>query len=325
MSSIFLSYNHADKPFARRLAQDLEASGVRVWLDELEMMIGDSLIEKISKAIDEMEYLGVILSPNSVKSRWVKEEVERAMNQQIDNKRIKVLPLLIEACELPWFLQGKLYADFTSPEQYEEELTKVLRRIQQEVPVANFFVETSISIEVLDDGFYIHSHKGETYKMPRVFPPISRSQSNNILKQIQYLNKINTFINVFATRYREFQALLTRCKHALEYAHSQRDSAGFQRLLYEAAYCLDEIMVSAKDLREVLGKLPRSVSRIGFIVVFLHIPFLLSAIKINMICDTKSINFQNALLLAEALQGHIERSVHILSLMFEKYFISREY
>jgi hypothetical protein len=47
MSSIFLSHNHADKPFVRRLAQDLQAAGARVWLDEAEMLIGDSLIKKI--------------------------------------------------------------------------------------------------------------------------------------------------------------------------------------------------------------------------------------------------------------------------------------
>jgi hypothetical protein len=42
--SIFLSHSSADKPFARRLAGDLRARGVRVWLDEAEIGIGDSLI-----------------------------------------------------------------------------------------------------------------------------------------------------------------------------------------------------------------------------------------------------------------------------------------
>jgi len=95
MSSIFLSHNHDDKPFVRRLAQDLQEAGARVWLDEAEMMIGDSLIEKIRQGIDEMEYLGVILSQNSVKSEWVKREVDVAMNQEIEGKRVKVLPLVI--------------------------------------------------------------------------------------------------------------------------------------------------------------------------------------------------------------------------------------
>ena len=47
MTSIFLSHSHVDKPFVRRLASDLIDSGVKVWLDEAEILIGDSLIEKI--------------------------------------------------------------------------------------------------------------------------------------------------------------------------------------------------------------------------------------------------------------------------------------
>ena len=71
MSSIFLSHNHDDKAFARRLAKDLQQAGIRVWFDEAELKIGDSLIEKIRQGIDEMEYVGVVLSPNSVESPWV--------------------------------------------------------------------------------------------------------------------------------------------------------------------------------------------------------------------------------------------------------------
>jgi hypothetical protein len=129
MSSIFLSHNHADKPFVRRLAQDLQAAGVRVWLDEAEMNIGDSLIEKIREGIDQIEYLGVVLSQNSVESQWVKREVDLAMNQEIEGKRVRVLPLVIDDCELPGFLKGKLYANFRAPNQYTEELAKILRRL----------------------------------------------------------------------------------------------------------------------------------------------------------------------------------------------------
>jgi tetratricopeptide (TPR) repeat protein len=133
MSSIFLSHNHADKPFARRLAQDLQAAGARVWLDEREIKLGDSLIEKIRQGIDEMEYFGAILSKHSVQSRWVQEELDTAMSLQIEGKRIKVLPLVIEDCELPGFLKGKLYADFRNKrrntKRYKEELEKILQRL----------------------------------------------------------------------------------------------------------------------------------------------------------------------------------------------------
>jgi hypothetical protein len=52
--SIFLSHAHEDKPFVRYLARHLTSHGVRVWVDEAEMGVGDSLLEKITTSIADM-------------------------------------------------------------------------------------------------------------------------------------------------------------------------------------------------------------------------------------------------------------------------------
>lgn len=127
--SIFLSHNWSDKEFARKLARSLTEEGVKVWIDEAEIQIGDSLISKIREGIDQMNYLGVILSPNSVKSEWVKREVDIAMNQEIEGKRVKVLPIVHKECDLPWFLKGKLYADFVDEDDYDNSLNLLLKRL----------------------------------------------------------------------------------------------------------------------------------------------------------------------------------------------------
>lgn len=128
--SIFLSHNWNDKPFARRLAADLSDLGVRVWLDEAEIQLGDSLIEKIRSGIDEVDFVAVILSPDSVQSSWVQHEIDVAMNQEIEGKSVKVLPLLYRKCELPGFLKGKLYADFSDDSKYQGSLGVLLRRLE---------------------------------------------------------------------------------------------------------------------------------------------------------------------------------------------------
>ena len=126
MPKIFLSHNHADKPFVRRLAVDLNKHKVGVWLDEAEIKVGDSLIQKISSAIETVDYLGVVLSPNSISSRWVQEELERALNLQISGSSLKILPILLSDCKLPVFLSGKLYADFRDNHQYDFALSRLL-------------------------------------------------------------------------------------------------------------------------------------------------------------------------------------------------------
>ena len=66
---VFISYTHADRPFASRLAVDLTHAGVNVWYDEWEILPGDSIVEKIDTALRENDYLMVILTPDSIESR----------------------------------------------------------------------------------------------------------------------------------------------------------------------------------------------------------------------------------------------------------------
>lgn len=128
---IFLSHTGVDKPFVRRLRKDLLAHGVpQVWLDEAEINIGDSLIAKIEEGIKLSRYIAVVLSMKSIDAPWVKKELDVAMNREIASGEVVVLPLLYEPCELPEFLKGKLYADFSKPEDYEEVLAKLLRRLR---------------------------------------------------------------------------------------------------------------------------------------------------------------------------------------------------
>lgn len=129
---IFLSHTHEDKQFVKDLKRSLEEHGVeRVWVDEAEIQIGDSLIKKIEEGITSTRYFGVVLSPRSIESAWVQKELEIALTKEIDGKQVIVLPLLMETCEIPPFLMGKLYADFTTNEKYGESLTKLLRRLKR--------------------------------------------------------------------------------------------------------------------------------------------------------------------------------------------------
>jgi len=90
LSNVFLSHSHSDKPFARRLAKELEAAGHGVWIDEAEIDIGDSLIEKIRNGIDQVDYVAAILSRASIDSAWVTRELVpvRRKFQPITGERI---------------------------------------------------------------------------------------------------------------------------------------------------------------------------------------------------------------------------------------------
>ena len=129
--SIFLSHTSEDKPFVRELRKSLLDAGVEnVWLDEAEIKLGDSLLSKIEEGIQKTKYFGIVLSPRSIGSQWVKRELETAINMEIGSNAVKVLPLIFEKCELPGFLLGKLYADFSTAKVFKESLKKLLERLK---------------------------------------------------------------------------------------------------------------------------------------------------------------------------------------------------
>lgn len=129
MLKVFLSHSSKDKAFTRKLASRLGEYDIKFWLNEAEINIGDSLMLRISSAIEETDYIAVILSHESVNSRWVQVELQMAMNRELSDNQIRVLPILIEKCEIPMFLRDKLYADFTDSQSFNAPFTQILRAL----------------------------------------------------------------------------------------------------------------------------------------------------------------------------------------------------
>ncbi|MCX8499396.1 MAG: toll/interleukin-1 receptor domain-containing protein [Caulobacteraceae bacterium] len=135
MAYVFLSHSHDDKPLARRLAADLRISGHSIWLDEAEINIGDSLIQKIRDGIDQVDFVIAIISSSSIESEWVKNEIDLASNREINEKRIIVLPLLVSDVDLPGFLKGKFFGDFRNLENYDDSFLLLLRSLGPSNPI----------------------------------------------------------------------------------------------------------------------------------------------------------------------------------------------
>jgi cold shock CspA family protein len=107
--SMFLSYSHADKAIAQQLASRLRQRGVRVWIDEGELRIGDSIIERISTALADVHFVLAIVSAASVASPWCNKELSLAMTGGLKRKGVKVLPLRLGDAEMPVSLMDCLY------------------------------------------------------------------------------------------------------------------------------------------------------------------------------------------------------------------------
>ncbi|MCG1024967.1 MULTISPECIES: toll/interleukin-1 receptor domain-containing protein [Dehalobacter] len=110
--SVFISYSHKDSDFVDQLANALIERNIYFWMDRWELNVGDSLTDKIQTALTEASFLCVVLSKYSVDSDWCKREINAGLIRELEEKRVVILPILTEDCQIPLFLRDKLYADF---------------------------------------------------------------------------------------------------------------------------------------------------------------------------------------------------------------------
>ena len=68
---VFVSHSCNDQRFARRLTEELKRHNLNVWLDEMELEVGDSIVAEVSQGLNNADYLVAVLSKASVASRWV--------------------------------------------------------------------------------------------------------------------------------------------------------------------------------------------------------------------------------------------------------------
>lgn len=117
--STFISYSRADSEFVIRFVKDLKRMGFEIWLDQIDIPKGSRWDDEIEKALDASTAFIVILSPTSMDSQNVKDEVAYALDA-----RKPILPLVLKPCNPPFRLRRFQFVDFTS-RPYEDSLKDV--------------------------------------------------------------------------------------------------------------------------------------------------------------------------------------------------------
>lgn len=117
--STFICYSRANASFAVRLAKDLKSAGYDVWLDQLDIPTGARWDDEIEKALESCKTFMIIVSPESMQSQNVKDEIGYA----IDSGK-NILPLKIKSGDIPLRLRRFQDVDFTN-QAYEKSLKEI--------------------------------------------------------------------------------------------------------------------------------------------------------------------------------------------------------
>jgi hypothetical protein len=144
----FISYSYADRPFALKLHDHLQARGVRCWLDEHHPRPRNDIVQRLDRGINRWDRILLCCSKDSLTSWWIDREIDRALGkehrlrQQTNKKVVSLIPLNLDGYLLSnqyrsdkkQHLESRLAADFTNwmidIGKFEEQFERVVEALR---------------------------------------------------------------------------------------------------------------------------------------------------------------------------------------------------
>ena len=120
MSKLFISHSSQDDGFVRELRAALADHGQAGWIDSRELRGGDPLWMEIQRAIEAASAFAVVVSTDSLQSKWVGKELRHALELREERGKDKfpVIPLSLNGTKLgvleEFFGEEPVYIPVTS-------------------------------------------------------------------------------------------------------------------------------------------------------------------------------------------------------------------
>jgi TIR domain len=127
---IFVSHSSKDNELGVRLVNDLRQAIGReeaVWYDiSGGLHGGDVWWDRIVEEITAREVFLLVLSPDALTSKWVRDELRIAWNQKNSPSGKLIIPVLYQACEVRADLRTLQIISFLPPKSYEQGFDELL-------------------------------------------------------------------------------------------------------------------------------------------------------------------------------------------------------
>ncbi len=125
---VFISYSGPDEKWADLLRTALSKYDVEAWDPASQIAPGENWGLKYGKALENADAVVVLLSPDSVKSDWVRHEIQYALSSP--QFRDRLIPVVVRPTEeIPWILRKlKVIRATKEPDETARRIVTVLRR-----------------------------------------------------------------------------------------------------------------------------------------------------------------------------------------------------
>ena len=123
---VFLSYSSLDWEIAEKIVDLLRRHGVPVWHGPSSIRGAQQWQDEIGDALERCDWFVILLSPDSIRSKWVSRELHFALRE--DQYDYCIVPAVIRAGnyrKFAWALSSYQLVDFT--EDFEKGCRALLR------------------------------------------------------------------------------------------------------------------------------------------------------------------------------------------------------
>jgi len=154
MYDVFLSHNRLQKRWVRSLCAFLRSKGLTVFFDEDTINPGEPILGAIEQGVENSRHVILVLSPSSVKSKWVTLEAELTIQEDPDARKRSLIPVICEP--LSWesvrpSIRRLNCIDLSNAVTREEQLRYIFHYLGISKDVASEELADLLSIEKGED------------------------------------------------------------------------------------------------------------------------------------------------------------------------------
>jgi len=118
---VFVSYRSTDRDWALSLVARLEGAGLSVFIDQRELVVGQSLARQLQSALQRSRAAVLLVSRGWLESPWCQQEADVLVKRSVEDPSFQLLPLRLDDSPMPALLDSRVWLDFNGRLRAEGE------------------------------------------------------------------------------------------------------------------------------------------------------------------------------------------------------------
>ena len=130
VARVFLSHAGPDKLVVRRIAAALRAAGHDTWVDEDDILVGESIPAAVERGLHDADFVILCMSRVAAERGWIEAERDATLMQQFRERKERILPVRLEEVTPPGLVRPLAHVDLFPDEQaFHQGIARLTRSI----------------------------------------------------------------------------------------------------------------------------------------------------------------------------------------------------